>query len=457
MSSPAEVDLDILVEVADRPDWARAETKRMNAYNREHGAMYGEDPIPVSLKPNFVSPDQERLLARASHLLWGALETFLDVFLESPQLQDLWDVSDEELSLYKVDPGYPDAIQITRFDGFLEGDALTFLEFNCDSPGGAGYGDVIHEAFLEVVHRNPHLGQGKRLGHRSRVDGLRDALLDCWSTWREGRDRPAEPYVVLADWPDVGSRPDIDITVKRLEQAGLDVAFADPRELDLDGDELVHGEDRVDVLYKRVITSELLENEAAEAILEAYRAGTVCMVNAPRSVVVGNKKIMAALQREEIQAAMTPAQRAAVDRFVPWTAILQDGDVEIDGLKVDVRDLALDNKDELVLKPARGYGGEGVHLGPDTDEATWGQLIDEHLDDGDWVLQRMADVPKRLYPLLEDDSIQLSPVNVNVNPFVFGGEYAGAYTRISRENVINVSHGGGLVPTVTVEDDRVSD
>jgi uncharacterized circularly permuted ATP-grasp superfamily protein len=114
----------------------------------------------------------------------------------------------------------------------------------------------------------------------------------------------------------------------------------------------------------------------------------------------------------------------------------------------------LDNKDELVLKPARGYGGKGVHLGSATDEDTRGGLVDEHLDDGDWIVQRAARIPQDLYPMLDDGEVQLVPANVNVNPFVFGGAYAGAYTRISRERVINVAGGGGLVPTLTVEDDR---
>lgn len=452
MGDVGRIELDFLVEVAQRPDWAREEAKRMAAYNREHGAMYGDEPVPTSLKPNFISPAQERLIDHAATRLWDALETFVDVFLDHPELQAAWGVREEELSLYQVDPGYPGTIQISRFDGFLDGDELVFLEFNCDSPGGAGYGDVIHEAFLEVIKRNPELVDGYEIPASSRIHALKETLVACYDAWREDRDRPASPYVVLADWPDVGSRPDIDITVERLSAMGLEVAFADPRTLALDGDDLVHDGRRVDVLYKRVITDELIEADGAGAILDAYRAGTICMVNAPRSMIVGNKKIMAALRRDDVQAAMRPVERRAVDRFVPWTAVLEEGPVEIDGLIVDLRDLVLDNQDELVLKAARSYGGRDVHLGADMDPEAWGHLVDEHLGD-DWVVQRRASIPKGLYPQVTGDRVELAPLNVNVNPFVFGGRYAGAYTRISPENVINVSHGGGLVPTVTVEPD----
>jgi hypothetical protein len=36
----------------------------------------------------------------------------------------------------------------------------------------------------------------------------------------------------------------------------------------------------------------------------------------------------------------------------------------------------------------------------------------------------------------------------NINPFALGGRYAGMITRISDQAVINVSAGGGLLPSV---------
>jgi hypothetical protein len=79
----------------------------------------------------------------------------------------------------------------------------------------------------------------------------------------------------------------------------------------------------------------------------------------------------------------------------------------------------------------------------------WGRLVDTHLKDGTWVVQDMVEIPRELYPNLVGDEVRMDLMNVNINPFVFGGRYAGAYTRISKHNVINVSYGGGLAPTIT--------
>jgi len=38
---------------------------------------------------------------------------------------------------------------------------------------------------------------------------------------------------------------------------------------------------------------------------------------------------------------------------------------------------------------------------------------------------------------------------VNINPFALLGKYSGTITRVSDSSVINVSAGGGLVPTLS--------
>lgn len=456
----ARVNLDYMVHLAGHPDWAAEQTKAVDAYNLEHGALFGDAPIPTFPKPLFISPRQAALLEDAASRVLSALDRFVDLWLERPELQELWNVSDEELDLYKIDPGYAGTVHVARFDGFLSEYDLKFLEFNCDSPGGPGYGDVMQTAARR------HLLEGTELADRyafrdvPHLPALAEALRAPYASWRRrtdaGRDRPETPFLVVADWADVGSRPDIDIAVEALDAAdggtAFDAVFADPRDLELDGDELVLDGRRVDMVYKRVIVKELVENPDAGALAEAYRAGTVCMVNPPRSMIVGNKKMLAALRRPDVWEHLSPGQRDAVDRYVPWTEVLRDAKVRVQGIRVELRDLVLDNRERLVLKAAQGYGGKQVHLGRDTDPEEWAALVDDHLHDNAWIVQQYVPVPRELFPVVsEDGRVELKTLYVNINPFVFGGRFAGAYTRVSKSRVVNVSAGGGLVPTYVVE------
>ncbi|MDX1612434.1 MAG: circularly permuted type 2 ATP-grasp protein, partial [Candidatus Thermoplasmatota archaeon] len=324
---------------------------------------------------------------------------------------------------------------------------------NCDSPGGAGYGDVMDQAFEEALLSDPRFEDWADLRTTRHQPALARTLEACYAAWRANgnAERPERPRVVITDWHDVTSLPDIQITTEALTAWGMDIEFADPRKLELDGDTLVKDSRPVDLVYKRAITKELVQEPDAQALLTAYEAGTVCMVNSPRSPIVGNKKIMAVIQEPSILSRLSPAQRAAVKRFLPWTAILREGKTTIQGYKVDLGEFVRHNKDKLVLKPAQSYGGKDVYLGQDTEEEAWQRLVDENIGDNTWVVQEMVKIPKELFPVIEEDEVTMRLLNVNINPFVFGGTFAGAYTRISRSNVINVASGGGIVPTKTIE------
>lgn len=446
------VNMDYMVRLANDPDRARDEMRRIEAYNAEQGALFGKDPIPVSIKPNFISPRQRELIETAVSGLLSALNRFVDLWLDSQELQDLWGVSDPELELLKADPGYDHPIQVARFDGFLQNHKLKFIEFNCDSPGGAGYSDVIGEAFNDLFQRDHGFELATAVNTRQRTRHLADALIHSYREWRARghRDRPDEPFTVVTDWRDVGSLPDIEITVRKFNENGLDAVFADPRDLVLEDDGLYLGERRVDLVYKRVIVKELVAEPEAKDLAEAYLQGQVCMVNSPRSVIVGNKKILAALRRPDVMAALTPEERQAVRDHVPWTEILREGRAEFKGFTVNLKDFVVDNREKLVLKAAQSYGGKDVFLGFETTQEKWEALVEEHIHGNAWVVQALVEIPKELFPRVTDDDIQMELLNVNINPFVFGGRYAGSYTRVSRANVINVSKGGGIAPTMTV-------
>jgi hypothetical protein len=61
-----------------------------------------------------------------------------------------------------------------------------------------------------------------------------------------------------------------------------------------------------------------------------------------------------------------------------------------------------------------------------------------------------VDIPQEEFPLGEGGGLSFEPLGVNANPFYAAGAEAGAVARASRSAVINVSAGGGSVPTFVV-------
>ncbi len=453
------LNMDYMVRLAHDPEHARRELDRLQEYTSSRGVQYAGNPVPVPLKPHFVNPRQRQVLQYSVSGVCNILERFIRIFLKDDHLQKMWGVSKEELELFQVDPGYDRAIQVARLDGFLHDYSLKFLEFNCDSPGGTGYVDIVHEGFLELFERNG-LSHHHSLSASGRLDILSRTLADAYAEWqRNGHsDHPEKPFVIVTDWRDVGTISDIRITIERMQQQGMDTVFADPRDLEFRaGDGLYFGDRRVDLVYKRVIVRELLNEPNARALADAYRAGTVCMVNCPRSVIVGNKKILAALRQPHVFDQLTRDEKKLVRDHVPWTEIMQDAKVDFQGFTVGLRDFVLDNKDRLVLKAAESYGGKDVLIGFETPSDVWAKTVDDHILDGTWVVQELVPIPKEPFPVLRQNTVELSILNVNINPLAFAGKYAGSFSRVSERNVINVSYGGGLTPTIAIEPQAVLD
>jgi hypothetical protein len=84
----------------------------------------------------------------------------------------------------------------------------------------------------------------------------------------------------------------------------------------------------------------------------------------------------------------------------------------------------------------------------ETGQEDWDRLIEEHAEPGDYVVQEYVPVPEEMFPTVENGHVQMRLKRFNINPFGIGGRYAGMITRISDQAVINVSAGGGLLPSV---------
>ena len=133
---------------------------------------------------------------------------------------------------------------------------------------------------------------------------------------------------------------------------------------------------------------------------------------------------------------------------IPWTRVLRPGRVTYGQWTIDLLDFVSDNRARLVLKPASEYGGHGVALGMETEQGDWDRIIAEQSETGDFIVQEYVPVPEEMFPTVEDGHVQMRLKRFNINPFGIGGRYAGMITRISDQAVINVSAGGGLLPSV---------
>jgi uncharacterized circularly permuted ATP-grasp superfamily protein len=172
------------------------------------------------------------------------------------------------------------------------------------------------------------------------------------------------------------------------------------------------------------------------------------VVNPFRSRVANNKKLFALFCDPRFAHLIQGDEQEVIDATIPWTRILREGRTNYGDWKIDLLPFVADNRERLVLKPASDYGGHNVALGMETPQAEWDAIIEEHAARADFIVQEYLPVPEEMFPTIEAGHVHMRLKHFNINPFGIGGRYAGSITRISDRAVINVSAGGGLLPSV---------
>ena len=436
--------LQHLVELSKLGDGCAELESGIERWLADHDVVFDGHTIPFVLMPHFVSPGQVRRVRRAVETLCRVLDRFCDAYPDDPRLREELALPPAEAALVELDPGYTRPLRICRLDAFLSGYEVKFLEFNADSPAGIGYTDVLHEGLRSAIVL-PRVEAEFETAYSPMLPVLIETLLDAYAEARRTRPAlPERPRLALVDRAGSPSVPEFRIICRAAGDAGIDAVHATTDELAYDGSALRIDGEPVHLVYRRALIDDLEEGDLTAAL----RDGTVCVVNPPRARVANNKKLFALLDDPRFAHLVEPREAEAIAATIPWTRILRPGRVTYGDWVVDLLEFVSDNRARLVLKPASEYGGHDVWLGIETEQAEWDRTIEAHAQRGDFVVQEYVPVPEEMFPTVEDGHVQMRLKRFNINPFGIGGRYAGMITRISDRAVINVSAGGGLLPSV---------
>lgn len=416
------------------------------ARESERKLEYGGKPIPTLLRPAFIDGSQAARVARVVGILADALERVLRDYLTYPEVRKEIPFEPGTADLLALPTGLTRNVIVARYDAFLGPDFLRFNEFNTDSPASMAWNEDQHELFSELPMME-HVKKRFSIAPERSAEHLVDALLGAYQDY--GLDTP--PRVIIADWDEVPTRAEFEVIKERFERRGIPATIADPRAIEMRNGLAVADGFAANLIYRRVVWSELLPKlDECSGLVEALRGDTVCVANPLAAKIAGNKACMAYLSNPAHRNRFTAEQWETICNHVPWTAVLRHGIVQHEEKEVDPFDLAAKNREAFVIKPLNSYGGRGVMLGDQVTGADWEERLAlvEGEPDG-WCLQARIQVPSEVFPWVTDD-LGWEPRNVNLNPYVLGGRYSGSLTRLSKSPIINVSAGGGMVPTFVV-------
>lgn len=413
--------------------------------------IFGGRRLSPYLRPHFVTESDFARITRICETVWGAIQKVKDAAVEDERLVDELGVTAIERELVRIDPGYKAVSPTARLDSFLTTDAYSFVELNGESPAGIAYADAAYEIFsgLPVMRRFAERYTLRTFNGRPL---LLETLLEAYREYA-GSAAKEKPSIAIVDLKGLPTQKEFELFKEYFESAGHPSAICSPDELEFSGGRLRGGEFEIDIVYKRLLVNEYLPIiDEYPALLEAYRAGAVCMVNNFRSKMIHKKALFAVLTDPAYARLFTSEELEAVRRHVPWTRKVREGLTEKGGADIDLLEYVRRNSRTLVLKPNDDYGGHGIYIGWNNDAAAWEAALQAALADGDYLVQERVSTARETFPALMDDgSVVYAEQLVDLDPLLFNGRVGSAFTRLSSTELANVSSGGGMVPTFIID------
>ena len=413
--------------------------------------IFGGRRLSPYLRPHFVSTEDFDRIRLICETVWSAIQKVKDAAIHDSTIVTELGLTQIERELVLIDPGYSAVSPTARLDSFLTGSAYSFVELNGESPAGIAYADAAYDIFssLPVMKKFAEEYELNALyGRRFMLD----VLLESYAEYL-GRKPDRSPTIAIVDLEGLPTQTEFELFKDFFEYSGYQAIICSPKELEFSEGRLRRKDFEIDIVYKRLLLNEYLPIMLDyPALLNAYRAGAVCMVNSFRSKLIHKKALFAVLTDQRHKNLFTSHEQDAIAAHVPWTRTVKDEKTDYFGKEIELLKFVATNRDRLVLKPNDDYGGHGISIGWNTNETQWNEALEAALADGDYLVQERVPTARETFPALTADGrIEFAEQLVDLDPLLFNGRVGSAFTRLSFTELANVTSGGGMVPTYVIQ------
>ncbi len=441
------------------PETILALSRAVHAAARNKELVYFRDGkvevINVLLRPVAMFSEQVNYLHYVAQTLLGALKRMPELYLRDFKVREivpleegeakwLWDTWGASHNQVHTVFGRLDAV--ADMTGAFSKDSLGFIEANLVGAGGVHLIPAAEEIIMETVV--PVMESAAPDLELQAPDDLRDTFMGELLDHAEAIGRLGRA-ICFVDPKYAGDGPNEQETLLNYYRArNIEVYHADPEELYIRGGEVYYENHPIDVAYRDYEVRELAEMEQegmnVRPIKQLFRQNQMV------SSMAGDfdhKSCFEILTDPQFAGHFTTDERNVFRRHVLWTRGLRGvRTVDPMGELVDLLEFTRDNREILVIKPNRAYGGEDVLIGPSVSQQDWEAAIERATNEpGAWVTQRLARIPVYEFPVVaENGEVQTTPFYVvyGLAPTKYGLAVLG---RASQKQVVNVAQRGGML------------
>ena len=413
--------------------WAEQLQERMRQL---HLTESGRVVAPI-LRPHFISRRQLDTLTRVSGHLAEILDRIEEIALASPHLLNRLQMLPAEKMLAAIPSGYSRFSVTSSLDAAVRNGTLSLQGLDACKPVGFAYSNLLAELFLEL----PIVKEFKRGRYKlSKIGGSKHLATAIHEAWREferktkqgagrnghGASKPAIAVLQIGQENGAGSTSQGFLLAESLNEQGATARLVSPEQLEYSNGRLRAGDYEIDVVYRLLLTRELLARfDLSHPLLRAYRDGVVCVVNSFRSEFAQRRSLFELLTDDAVITHLPAADRKLIRTFVPWTRIVSARKTFHEDKEIDLPAFILQQREHLVLLPSDDSGDQRIFKGSEMTQTAWERALRVALR-SPYVVQERRSVSREIFPVYQYGEFKMKETEVTVHPHIFNGRMHGA-------------------------------
>ncbi len=407
-------------------------------------AIYKGKPVPFLYHPMFFTESDIENFREIGSTLISISNKVTDKYLESSEFREKFQYPKELEELILIDNGYDVNVPIGRFDLFYrDKDNFKFCELNTDGSSAMNEDNTIGKIMLESKGLKD-FREKYNLISLELIDKWVGDIIDIYGSWRGKDNNKDKPNIAIVDFIESGTSEEFHVFKRAFEEKGYNIIIEDPRNLIYKDGALYSGDFKIDLVYRRIVTFELLDkwNEIPDFI-KAYREKAFCSVGSIKSQIMHNKIIFKILHDMDTLEFLSQDERRFIEKHIPYTGLFT-GDQT-------VYERVLTYKDRYIMKPLDSNGSQGVYAGRDLSQEEWKKKLDESFN-RDYIYQEFFTPFKREHIVFNDGDVNVEEFGSIVGLFMYNEKLAGLYTRIGKESIISGLSSYYTLPNIVVEE-----
>lgn len=430
--------------IDDNKEESVQSAKAQQHYIETKTARYHGYLIRTLYIPKMFTEDMVRYIEKNATVMYGILEKVILKYRASAEYRRLFGFEERLEGLILRPKHYDCVLPMARIDIFFNEDdySFKFCEFNTDGSSAMNEDKELNEA-IRVTDTFKRFENQYNVRTFELFDSWVKEFKRIYSTYDNAVEKP---YVAIVDFFNGDVSREFTNFQKAFENNGFKCEICEITELKYENNSLISpAGHKIDAVYRRAVTCDIMRNyDVVMPFIRAAEDNAVCLIGDFQTQVVHNKIVFKVLHNPMTMAFLTDDEKRYVKEHIPYTTSLTEEAVREHNV--------LNNKEKWVIKPEDSYASKGVYAGvEDMTVDEWKKAVKENIDNHYLLQEYCEPYASWNIDLTHDENAGYKKYSNITGIYMYGGKFAGLYSRIARNSIISTQYSEMSLPTVIVD------